>query len=197
MIEQSGLGDYLDALASKAGTPGGGSAAGITGAQACALMEMVCRLTRDQDAVIAPILAAADAARARFLELARHDMDRFNEVMSAWRAPEAERQSRLQPALKGAAEVPLAMIDEAVGLIDDLVELSSVGNPNLITDTGIAALLLEATIRSSRLNVLINLQTIDDTKFVSSTNAALEDASRHLAILEKVRVDIESGLAAG
>ena len=89
------------------------------------------------------------------------------------------------------------MIDEAVGLIDDLVELSSVGNPNLITDTGIAALLLEATIRSSRLNVLINLQTIDDTKFVSSTNAALEDASRHLAILEKVRVDIESGLAAG
>ena len=197
MIEQSGLVDYLDALASKAGTPGGGAAAGITGAQACALMEMVCRLTRGQDKVIAPILAGADAARARFLDLASHDMEKFNDVMTAWRAPDGERQSRLQPALKAAAEVPLEMIAEAVALIDDLGQLSSIGNQNLVTDTGIAALLLEATIRSSRLNVLINLKSIDDVNFVNDANAALEDASRQLPKLEKIRVDIDSGLTAG
>ena len=117
--------------------------------------------------------------------------------MSAWRASEGVRQSKLQRALKAAAEVPLEMINEAVALIDDIIELSSVGNPNLVTDTGIAALLLEATIRSSRLNVLINLKSIEDTTFVKNANAALEDASRQLAKLEKVRVNIDSGLTAG
>lgn len=44
-IKDNSLQNYLDTLASKSATPGGGSAAALMGAQAAALTSMVCNLT--------------------------------------------------------------------------------------------------------------------------------------------------------
>lgn len=195
MISQSTLADYLDALASKAAAPGGGAAAGVTGAEACALMEMVCRLTRDNEQSIARILSDAEHAREKFVALAQEDMEKFEAVMAAFRLPDTERNQRLQPALEEAAKVPLAMIEVAVGLIEGIEQLAAIGNPNLITDTGIAALLVEATIRSSRLNVMINLRSITDESFNAQANAKLSEALGRLPALAVANAAVEAAIA--
>ena len=45
MIKDQSVHEFLEALASKAATPGGGSAAAIMGAMGAALVSMVCNLT--------------------------------------------------------------------------------------------------------------------------------------------------------
>jgi formiminotetrahydrofolate cyclodeaminase len=157
-IDSLVIGAYLEELASKAPTPGGGAAAGVSGAQGAALMEMVCNLTKDQEGEISAIATRAGSARQAFLALAQRDMECFNAVMAAYRKPTSERDEHLGPALTEAAQVPLATIDECTRLIEPLERLAEIGNQNLVTDIGIAALLLEGAIRSSRLNVLIKLR---------------------------------------
>jgi len=196
MPEEQSVDHYLEALASSAATPGGGAAAGMSGAQACALMAMVCRLTKNHEARTQVILAHAEQSRKRFTELAAEDVDAFDDVMAAYRLPAGKRKKPLQEALKVAAGVPLTMIDEVTALIGDVVELAGIGNPNLITDVGIAAILFDATIRSSRLNVLVNLKSIDDDEFVSTADRRLEAADAGLAGLEKANTDILSRLKA-
>lgn len=194
MIDESTLPEYMDALASKAATPGGGAAAGVTGAQACALMEMVCSLTRTDDSRIAEIRTRAAQTRARLMSLATQDMEKFNKVMAAFRLPPGERARHLQPALEEAAQVPLEMIGAATALIDSVETLTTIGNPNLITDTGIAALLIEAAIRSCRLNVLVNLKSIDDQQFVAQANVALSAALTRLPALTAIVAGIDATL---
>jgi formiminotetrahydrofolate cyclodeaminase len=196
MPEEQSVDHYLEALASSAATPGGGAAAGMSGAQACALMAMVCRLTKEHEARTQAILERAEQSRKRFMELTADDVDAFNDVMTAYRLPAGKRKKPLQQALKVAAAVPLTMIDETTALIGDVAELAGIGNPNLITDVGIAAILLDATIRSSRLNVLINLKSIDDDEFVSTANRRLDAANAGLAGLEQANTDILSRLKA-
>ena len=194
MTETDSLSDYLQALSSKAATPGGGAAAGLTGAQACALISMVCNLTRTRDSRIPHLLAIAEEAQTAFMSLAQQDMARFDAVMAAWRSPAQGRDERLQPALQAAAEVPLEMIDLAVSLIDCVRELAEIGNANLVTDTGIASLLIEATVRSARLNVLVNIKSIKNPDFVARARDRLADALGRLPELTQVNSDIDTQL---
>lgn len=191
MIDSQVIGDYLASLASKRGTPGGGAAAGLSGAQACALMSMVCRLTKESEPRIKEITGAADAARAEFMSLADQDMEVFDAVMAAWKLPATDREAALQQALEAAARVPMAMIDEAVAMAPRVLELVDIGNPNLITDTGIAARLLEATISASRLNVLINTRAIENNAFVSEANGVIEQGQAAIAILAQVHAGVD------
>lgn len=183
MISQDTVSNYLAALAGKGSTPGGGAATGLTGAQAAALISMVCRLTRKNLEATKDILAAADIARDRFIQLAEKDMQCFDAVMTAYKTgaktdgEKAHRNRQLQQALKDAATVPREMIDEGITLIPLIERLVEIGNRNLITDTGIAASLLECVLSSSRLNIMVNLKAIDDQEFVSSFDARLSSAT--------------------
>lgn len=173
MIAQITLSDYLASLASNSATPGGGAAAGVAGAQGAALIAMVCRLTRNQSESVTRILSAADKARDKFIQLADDDMECFDEVMNAYKLragsaeEKAQKNQRVQQALKEAAAVPAKMIDETVTLIPLTAELVETGNRNLITDVGIAASLFECVLASSKLNVLVNIKYIDDAHFIS------------------------------
>lgn len=186
MLEEQALGDYLSALASAKATPGGGAAAGLSGAQASALIAMVCRLTKTHAERTGPLLEAAEQARGRFMALAEQDMDSFATVMDAYRLPKNERRGPLEGALRAAASAPLAMIEEAIALIPVTAELAAIGNPNLATDVGIAAALIDTTVRSARLNVLVNLADIRDPAFAARAHECLERALSRLDELEAV-----------
>ena len=87
------VGGFLEALASDAPTPGGGAAAGVSGAIGAALIAMVGRLTAGKEAFAAvevrmhELIAEADAARIAFLELADLDATAFDGVMAAFKLP--------------------------------------------------------------------------------------------------------------
>jgi formiminotetrahydrofolate cyclodeaminase len=171
--------ELVNALASEAPTPGGGTAAALAGAMGASLAEMVAALTVAKEkyaashAAVRHIGEAAARTRERLLVLAREDSDSYDAVVAARRLPKetdverAERTRRMAEANRLAAEVPLSTGREAAGLLALLPELAEKGNPNAASDAGAAALLLEAAVQGALLNVAINLSGAQDAGFAA------------------------------
>ncbi len=173
------IGAYLADLASAAATPGGGAAAGLTAAQAAALLEMVCNLTGAAKfpTVADEISASSNACaslRDELLSLTDRDSQAFAALTACYKLPRSNQQEKdsralqVQDALKTAAGVPLNVMRETVKLAPQAVLLAEIGNPNLITDVGVAIHLMDAALASARLNVLINARLISDSDYAST-----------------------------
>jgi methenyltetrahydrofolate cyclohydrolase len=179
--------EFLDALASQAPTPGGGTASALAGAVGAALTEMVVALTLAKEKYAAshdavrPIAEAAAAARAEFLRLAREDAEAYDGVVAARRLPKetpGEKDARSRALAQGnlrATEVPMRTAQAAVRLLEYLPELVEKGNPNAASDAGAAALLLETAAEGALLNVGINLSGVSDAAFVSRMQSETAD----------------------
>jgi len=87
------LDEFCDRLASADPTPGGGTAAGVTGAVAAALVAMVARTTigkkkfADRQAAMEAIRDEADGLRRDLLGQAEADARAFDAVLAASRMP--------------------------------------------------------------------------------------------------------------
>ena len=211
-MNQQSLQSYLDKLSSSAATPGGGAVAAVTGAQAAALISMVCNLTKGKtkesasdsaEALKKEIQAInnrAEQARGQFDQLADDDIEGFNQVMAAYKLPRSNSQERtvqhnaLQDALKQAAQAPLTTATLASNLAQDIQRLSEIGNKNLITDVGIAALLVPTTVQAARMNVLINLASMEDEQFKITALTAIKKATSHALPLTKLADSICTSL---
>ena len=109
-FRQGTIDQFLDDLGSKKAAPGGGAAAGLVGAQACALAEMVCHLTESNKNYAefhekaAEYAAVFQMARSIFLDLMDEDAKSFLELMNTLRAirplPLAERQEKQLDAFR-------------------------------------------------------------------------------------------------
>lgn len=192
MIKDKSIQQFLDELASKAPTPGGGSAAAIMGAMGAALVGMVCNLTigkKNYEAVedeMKATLAAAEDVRARLTDMIRADVTVFDQVMGAYGLPkdtEEQKQARtgaIQLALKAATDVPL----DCARACAEVIRLSRVvaekGNKNVVSDAGVAVLAGHGALKSAALNVFVNAAAIKDESFVqqrlSELNAILTGA---------------------
>lgn len=186
------IADYLSALASRKSTPGGGAVAAMSGAQAAALISMVAELTKTfPDKTTQPeVIKLATEAVQRFTDLADQDAAAFAALMQSYK-----NKTDIQSGLQSAAAPPLACLELSAKLVEPLLVIQLHGNPNLITDTGIAALLLRDTIISSELNVLINLRSIEDELFKQTARATVETAKQHIALLDRMAADITRQLS--
>lgn len=189
---------YLDRLASGDPVPGGGAVAGVTGAQAAALISMVCALSDTSDN-IASIAKDAQNARDRFMNLANADMVNFLSLMRLYQSPRGgtpadQRRQQIEDASYAAATPPLEMIVLATELVEPLQSLHAQGNRNLVSDTGIAAQLLIATINASQLNVRINLRSIRDETTRKTIADALDRAESAVAQLQSLVRTISDNL---
>lgn len=177
---------FLEALASEQPTPGGGAAAAVSAALAAALTAMVVRLSLDRAKYAdfadlhAEALAASDAARARFLELADEDAAAYAAYLAARRLPretEAQQEAR-EVAARGAARVATKVPLELVKACQQQMELVErcAGRTNLYvaSDLEVAALLLDSATRAAAANVRVNLPTIGDEGFASAVTAELD-----------------------
>lgn len=177
---------FLDELASAAPTPGGGGAAALVGAMGAALTSMVCNLTigKEKFADVEPrmkeILARAESLRARLDAMMSEDVEAFDTVMAAYRLPKgsdeekAARSAAIQEASKKATLVPLAAARACAEVIDLCRPTAEMGNPNVVSDAGVAVLCAQAGLKSAALNVLINLGAIKDEAFVAQHRAELD-----------------------
>ena len=195
LVEQRVI-DFVAATASKEPTPGGGAIAALTAATGAALAEMVANLTfgkKGYEAVqteMEVLQAKAEEIRNRMLELSQADADVFNIFMNALGLPKntdeekAARTAAIQQAYKDAAMVPFE-IGELANQIFDLAELASrKGNQNLITDGIIAAINARAAVKSSFLNVRINLSGIKDESFVAELISKMYAIEKDLDVKE-------------
>jgi glutamate formiminotransferase/formiminotetrahydrofolate cyclodeaminase len=163
---------FVDALASGAPTPGGGSASALAGALGAALGAMVTNLTigKKKFAAVEADLVLVRERLLRGLESlraeVRADAVLYDSVMAAYKLPkatpaeEAVRGARIEAALLLAAQGPLAVMEQAAALIPDLMIVAEKGNPNAASDAAVGALLVQACVHGAAMNVLINAKAL-------------------------------------
>ncbi len=186
MIKDKPVQTFLDDLASKSSTPGGGSAAAIMGAMGAALVSMVANLTvgkknyEEVDDEMQELLLSSEQLRQQLTAMIKADVDVFDQVMAAYGLPKdtdedrATRSQSIQSALKEATDVPLACAGLCAEVIKLCQPMAEKGNTNVISDAGVAVLAANAALRSAALNVYINIGGIKDKDFVDDRRRQLE-----------------------
>ncbi|MGQ0658278.1 MAG: methenyltetrahydrofolate cyclohydrolase [Chromatiales bacterium] len=186
LIKDKSVQVFLDELASKASTPGGGSAAAIMGAMGAALASMVCNLTLGKkgyegvEAEIKSLARKSEDLRTRLTDMIRADVEVFDQVMAAYGMPKdtdeqkARRSDAIQAALRAATDVPVACARACAEVIKLCKPTAEKGNKNVISDAGVAVLAAYGALRSAALNVYINAPGIKDRTFAEGRLAELE-----------------------
>ncbi|MEQ1561011.1 MAG: methenyltetrahydrofolate cyclohydrolase [Methyloglobulus sp.] len=185
-INNKSVQNFLDELASKSATPGGGSAAALMGAQGAALVSMVCNLTigkpkfAEVEAEMHEVLSKAETLRGQLTSLIQADIDVFNQLMSKYALPKesddekAIRSVAIQGVLKDATEVPMQCVRACVEVIRLSKIAAEKGNPSAVSDAGAAVMAAYGALKSSALNVYINAGSLKDKDFVDAKMADLE-----------------------
>ncbi len=184
---------FLDELASKSATPGGGSAAAIMGAQSAALTSMVCNLTigkakySEVEDDMRELLIESERLRQHLTDMIKADIDAFNRLMACYSLPKENedqktiRSEQIQIALKEATRVPLDCAKACAQAIALSRIAAEKGNHNVISDAGVAVMAAYAGLKSAALNVYINAGSLKDKNF----------ADTHLSELEAILTDAD------
>ena len=194
-IKDKSIQIFLDELASKSATPGGGSVSALMGAQSAALTSMVCNLTigkpkyAEVETEMQALLQKSEALREKLTGLIKADVDVFNRLMAAYGLPketDEEKMARteaIQTVLKAATEVPL----DCARACAEAIELSrcaaNKGNLGVISDAGAAVLAGYSGLKSAALNVYINTGSLKDRQFAETKLAELETILKDVDIV--------------
>ena len=76
---------------------------------------------------------------------------------------------------QGALEVPLTVAQEAYKVYEFVKIAAKLGNKNAISDAGVSALMLQASIESAILNVKINLCSVKDEAYKEELKSICEE----------------------
>lgn len=164
-----GVTPLLDRFASPEPTPGGGSAAALSGSLGAALAAMVCAMPKTRTGSeaererLAAALGWAREAGARLRALVDHDAAAYDAVVAAYRLPKttdeekAARKEAVAGAMAEAIAVPLRTAEACLVVLRAATEALAHGNPNAVSDARTAGALAWAGLLGAAENVKINL----------------------------------------
>lgn len=176
---------WLETLAAKQPTPGGGAAAGLAAATAASLVGMVSIYTtgpkwQDREAGMQTMHDQAEELRHRALELMQADELAFAAVGAAYSLPreteeeKAARQLAIQQALAKAAEPPRQVAVLATEIVTLAAALVSQGNGSVISDVAVAASFARAALEAAIVNIEINANLLQDKQLKDELAQAVE-----------------------
>ncbi len=163
MFAEMKLTDFLEKIAAKTPTPGGGSVSAAVGAMGAALGVMTARYSEMPETE-----HALDEIKNEFLTLVDADAEAYGQVNSAMALPKdsddtkRRRKEALQIALGEASEVPLKGMMLAVRGLKALADLAPKCNKNLVSDLAGATTFLESALSGCGENVTINAAALTD-----------------------------------
>lgn len=163
---------FLDSVAAKTPTPGGGAVASAVGALSAALASMVTAYSigkknlADHQPWLTEAQTRLTRARALMLTLSDEDEAAYGLVNELMKLPagDARRERELPAATRAAVAVPMALMAASVDVLRLYLDLAERSNRMLRSDLGIAAELALATARSCRWNVAINADSLPETE---------------------------------
>ena len=170
--------EFMNALASKEPTPGGGGAAAVIGSVAAALGSMVANLTtgkkkyeqyqEDMDR----ILIFLEEAIWDINSYIEKDADAYKPVIEAYKVPKEDpkRAEILEKALLAAAVVPMELAGKVNDLIPVLEELEEKGNKMALTDVAVAAVACKAAMEGAVMNVYANTKLLTNPMIAQGLN---------------------------
>ena len=194
--------EFVEELSTNSPAPGGGSVSALAGSLGASLSSMVAALTHEKKEMLdsKPLMdeigVEAQALKDRLAFLVDEDTEAFNQVMEANRLPATDdtekktKEKAVDAANKYAIAIPMETAEKCyrvIQLADTLVEK---GNPNSVSDAGVAAEMALAGVRGACMNVLINLPGIQDEPYRDEKRSAVEDLiqkaeSLHQAVYDK------------
>lgn len=201
-LRERTIGEYLDRLGTSHPDPGGGSVAGLIGALAAGLGQMVISLTRDKSE-LEPVHAALQASIATLLKASADDERAYAGYVTASRLPKStseEKQHRkeaMQAALVTSAEVPLGLATSANQVLSLLDPVARTGTDHAFSDAEIAIGLAESAVLAALMNVRVNVPYIKDTdragRFASESDRLEADARAQVSKLRETLAERRAG----
>jgi glutamate formiminotransferase/formiminotetrahydrofolate cyclodeaminase len=195
------LADFADETASESPAPGGGSISAYVGVLGASLATMVANLSSHKkgwDDRWEKFSGWADRGqhyKNELLRLVDLDTVAFNKIMEAFNLPKssdeekAARTQAIQAATKYAIEIPFVVMKAAYQSMEVIKAMAEIGNPNSVTDAGVAALCARTAVLGAFMNVKINASGYKDTAY---TKEILNEGSA----LEKMAIDLEAEIIA-
>jgi len=196
------LQDFVEETASESPAPGGGSVSATVGALGAALATMVANLSshkRGWDARWEEFSGWAEQGKAHYVELLKlidEDTAAFKKLMDGFGLPQgtaaqkAERHQAIQAATRRAIEVPFGVMQTALAAMDVIRAMAEFGNPNSVSDAGVAALCARTAVMGAFLNVRINCPGLEDKPWVADILARSRKVEQQALALERETMDI-------
>jgi formiminotetrahydrofolate cyclodeaminase len=196
MLVDKTVGELLAAFSSPDPTPGGGSAAALASAVGASLLLMVTSLpktrsgTNEDRAVLAEAAEALVRLRQQLTDAIDADTIAYDQVVAAYRLPKGSdaekrvRKSAIQRALRSATDVPLGVMRLSAMALKQAELVGAHGHDAASSDVGVAAALLRAGLRGARLNVQINVGSIEDEAYreaVAAEAAAIDQVATNVS----------------
>ena len=175
--------EFLDKLASKEPTPGGGGVAALVGALGIALGNMTGSLTVGKkkyaavEEEIMELNKRSEELRKELYGLIKGDAEAFMPVAKAYGIPKDDptRKQVMEAALAGAAGVPLQIMKKCCEALDMIEIYAQKGSVLAVSDAGCAAVLCKAAMESAALNVYINTKAMEDKGLASAMNLEVQN----------------------
>jgi len=185
--------EFLDAVAKRTPTPGGGSVAGAAGALACALARMVADYSmgkntepsvRDKTEVVINRLRGADEI---LRGLVTQDAVAYSAMTAAGKADRANPASKpaYQEAVLEAVAIPLETAAAASHALAVMDELKDVANRHLLSDLAVSAVLAEAAARAAWYMVAVNLPELTDAATRTKLQGNIAETIRHCEVYRR------------
>jgi methenyltetrahydrofolate cyclohydrolase len=187
---------FTEELSSKLPSPGGGSTAALVGALSSSLNAMVYSLTIgkksfellediEKEKMMKFNEEAIDFIKTtmNFMEKDRED---FLELMVSYKLPKDNddeimlRKKAIKENTIKAMETPLNLAKECLKYYENISFAIKYGNKNLVSDAGVATILLNATIESAIINVKVNLNLLRKDLNDGEINCILDDCNSFL-----------------
>jgi formiminotetrahydrofolate cyclodeaminase len=179
---------FLEKVAADTPTPGGGSASALAGALSASLVAMVAGLSyrkgKGNKGRMGQIRKRALTIQKRLFRAIDEDSKSFDAVIDAFRLPKGSEKERLyrgrkiQKAYQNATMTPQVVCQHSIQLLEYSKILIFKGNPNAMSDVGVAAFLADAALAGGLLNIGINLVAVTEKNFIKKMNFLMERWSR-------------------
>jgi len=185
------LNAFADETASESPAPGGGSIAAYVGALGASLATMVANLSSHKKGwderweEFSNWASKGQQVKDELIKLVDADTAAFNKIMEAFALPKTtdeekvKRTNRIQEATKNAIEIPFKVMQTAAAAMPIVQAMATIGNPNSVSDAGVAALCIRSAVMGAFMNVRINAGSYNDKNYVTEIIAkgkAIEDA---------------------
>jgi glutamate formiminotransferase/formiminotetrahydrofolate cyclodeaminase len=177
---------FLDELSSESPAPGGGSIAALAGSLSASLNSMVANLTfgkKKWDSLFNKMIDLSESSQLlkyELLKLVDEDTKSFNKVMDAYKLPKKtnkeleHRNYTINEAIKYATSIPHKTLKYCHKVMKLSYQAAKYGNPNSVSDAGVACELAYAGARGASLNIYINIKDINDEIFIQKINDSTE-----------------------
>lgn len=194
--------DFAVETASESPAPGGGSISAYMGALGAALGTMVANLSshkRGWDERWKEFSDWAEKGQAlmnELLALVDEDTAAFNKIMDVFSMPKgteeekAARAAAMEAATLYATEVPLRTLKTSFKVFEVAEAMASMGNPNSVSDAGVAAIAARGAVFGARLNVHINAEGLKDRAKAEQLMKEADDVMANAVLAEKKILEI-------